>query len=1014
MATPIRRGPLVLCASLPLVFALLAAGAPTAWAQARHTRADDFIKASGTPWRVVGDPATGNPRFVYGGRYALFGPRSTPEQYAAAARALVDRHAELFGFSGSSLVLLDVKRLPLSRLGTSDKVVALFQQVEDGIPVLEGTVSVLFDERSGDAIAVDTQGAPGASTVRLLPRSSGSDAIGAAQSAFAARYGFTATEVGAVEAVIATPTSRFGLESPLRERGPVLAYRIELGAFGRFDAAGVPAEAEAVVSAEGDLTVFRLEPTAFAAIGGTIKGNVNTGVEPNTSSNQEQPTLAEVYVRDAATNAIVATGNASGAFSIADDTAFNGYVELAGPRVKVTNKAGANARIDLAFGPGSNTTIVFNPSLAEFTTAEVAAFHWATKFRDWVKSVDPSETKMDSQVKSNVNLNDTCNAYFSGGIGGGSVNFFHAGGGCTNTAYKSVCHHEEGHLANAKYNGGVSGAFHEGNADAWAYHISDDPCLYNFGGGGCLRNGEQTAVKKCAIDGDESCHGGEPHEEGQAIASAMWAVRKNLKASLGVAAGGAAASDLFLSWMQAFDDRQILNVINDHFIALDDDDGNLFNYTPHFATINSGFQAYNWPALVIPDLTISLVSSPEMNGYKTPNQPVTITADANSNFGVLTGIELRYSIDGGTNYIPVAMAPTGVPKRYSAAIPGQGQGSRVRWYVRATGSVGGAVLTEPKGAPSDVRLYVNGYFQQLAGTDFEALTDDEGYTHVNLSGSNGDQWTRSDPSGSEESTDPKAAHSGARVWGTDLSITGSDGKYEPSSSGELRTPVLNFTGSSNVILQFRRWLAVEKGSSDQATVRVNGTTVWSNPTATNLIDTAWSLQEIDISALAANNPSVQISWRLAANGSTEFGGWNVDDVVIYRVDPPFPGYFETYADGCPGSYGVAPTLKGIGAPSSGNAVSLELKYGLPVGSGTLFLATAQGSYPLGGGCSWLLGGTLLAAQSMLFDFTGKLTIPAVIPPVSAAGDAYLQFLAVDPLSVNGEYTMSNGLHVHVE
>lgn len=981
----------------------------------RRTTATSLIAAAGNDGaaaRVVSDPVTGNPSFVYGVRVRLQSPPRTDSQYEASSRALVDQFPDLFGFVASELVLEEVKRLPLSRIGSSDKVAAIFRQEVDGIPVLESSVTFLYEAESGDLLAVDLQTVPGADAVASLPRSSGSEAIAAASAEFARRFGIGAVDVDAIEPVIIGPSTRFDAESTVPDRGPTLAYRIEL-ANRAVLADGAPADAEFIVSAEGDLTVFRFERLSHTAIGGTVRGNVNIGPEPNTSTNQEQPVLEFVHIKDATTNQIVATTDVNGAFSIPSDAPFSAYLELNGPYCLVTNKQGVNARLDVAMsGPGTFNPL-FNPTKAEFTTAEVSAFYWTNKFRDWLISVDPAETKFDFPVKANVNIADTCNAYFSGS----SINFFAAGGGCTNTSYRAVCHHEQGHFANEKFNGAVSGAFHEGVADAWAYYISDDPCLTSFGGGGCLRNGEQTSVKKCPNDGDESCHGGAVHTEGQAIASALWTVRKNMKTQFGVGPGGAAASALFVAWFQAFNDRKIQNVVQDHWVALDDDNGSLVDFTPHFTAITSGFSSYSWPPYVIPDLDIEIVSAPASNGSAAPGAPVTITADLTSLMGSVVARELRYSTNNGANWTTLTMNPTGPANRYAATIPAQTQGQRVRWYIRSTSSFNGNVKTYPVNGGANANVYAVGFLYELASWSFDGFTD-EGFTHVNLSGSNGDQWQRANPAfpGSLEPTDPDFAYSGKSIWGTDLSIDGSsDGKYEPNSSGELRTPVLNLTGSTNVILQFRRQLAVQSFSSDQATVRVNGTTVWQNVSGSTTNDGGWTLQEIDISALAANNPSVQISWRILANGSTEFGGWNIDDVVIYRVDPPYPGFFETYGEGCIGSWGFAPTLTGKGPPSPGQTVTLKLAGALPLNQALLFGGTGQGNLPLSSDCTFYLSGLLFLQGLPIFcgiDGTQSLTFQ--IPPNSVTGDAYLQFFAIDPGGLNDQYTVSNGLRVHVE
>lgn len=979
-----------------------------------RTTAARFVEAGsgGGEFRVVAEPVTGNPAFLYGSRVQLTPAPRTFGDMERAARNIVIQYPELFGVDENELVLDSVTPLELSSIGSSDKVAVVMHQVADGLPVLESTFTFLFEARSGDLIAVDMNGVPGASRVDTTPRSSGSQAIAAAREEFGRRFGIDAPEVRSIEAAIVGPSARFDHSTTLPDRGPSLVYRVVI-ANPAVLVEGAPADAEVIVSASGDLAVLRFERQSYTAIGGTVRGNVNVGPEPNSSTNQEQPSLEFLLVKDASSGSTLATTDANGVYSIPSDTPVNAYFELTGPFATVINQQGNNARVDLPLSGPGNIDVLFNPTKAEFTSAEVAAFYWVNEFRDWLKSVDPAETKMDFPVKANVNLGSTCNAYFSGN----SINFFAAGGGCTNTSYRSVCHHEEGHYANEKFNGAVSGAFHEGVADAWAYYISDDPCLQQFSlSPGCLRSGEQTSVKKCPNDGDESCHGGEVHNEGNAIASALWAVRKNMKNQFGAGPGSAAANALFIRWFQAFNDRKILNVIRDHWIALDDDNASLADLTPHFTAIKTGFETYSWPTYVIPDLSISIVSAPVSNGSITPGVAPLVTADFASLMGSVVTRELRYSTDGGTNWTTVAMTATATPGRYTATLPAQTQGKRVRWYLRSVGTFNGNVMTYPTNAPADANLYVAGFLYELGAFSFDSLSD-EGFTHVNLTGTNGDQWQRSNPAApaTTEPTDPDLSYSPNAIFGTDLSVGGGDGKYEPSSSGELRTPTFDFTGSSNVILQFRRQLAVDRFTNDQATVRVNGTIVWQNSSTAATIDTGWTLQEIDISALAANNPSVQISWRILANGSTEYGGWNIDDVVIYRVDPPYPGYFETYGEGCIGSWGVAPTLTGKGPPSPGQTITIKMSGGLPFNQVMLFAATGQGFAPLPGECTWYLSGTILVGGlPIIVGLDGKQSLSFALPSGPANGDVYLQHFAIDPGGLNDQYTASNGLRIHIE
>jgi hypothetical protein len=60
-----------------------------------------------------------------------------------------------------------------------------------------------------------------------------------------------------------------------------------------------------------------------------------------------------------------------------------------------------------------------------------------------------------------------------------------------------------------------------------------------------------------------------------------------------------------VSWFQAFNDMQIKTIIEEHWLVLDDNDGNIYNGTPHFAQIDGGFKDQGFPGYVPPLFTIA-------------------------------------------------------------------------------------------------------------------------------------------------------------------------------------------------------------------------------------------------------------------------------------------------------------------------------------------------------------------------------------------------------------------------
>ena len=864
----------------------------------------------------------------------------------------------------------------------------VFDQVVEGIEVRGAAVTILFDAATGDVLALDTSGVPFAQDVSLVPGSSASEAIAAAEAAYAAEFGVDAARVDAVDVSIVGASPFYGLKNPLNDRGPTLAYVIELSTPGYFTAQRLPAQGEVQISAEGDLTVFSVAPTAFH-IDGQVNGNVNTGQEPNNANNQENPPLQNLWVRqNGANGAIIATTDANGLYDTGTSGPTNLFFELRGPYVNVINEGGADSTVTLSGATGSNNDAQFNPTKTEFPSAEVAGFYWVNSLREWIVAVDPNDDTMDFSVQTEVNKNDLlCNAYFDGN----SINLERAGSGCLNTGYSDVIVHEEGHYCNAVYQGSnIAGAFHEGNADNYAYYHNDDPCLSHFnGGGGCLRSALQQNVFKCPTDGDMSCNGGASHTEGQALASACWSVRTRLGTTHGAAVGDAISDALFSAWMNAYNDKSIVNVIMDHWVALDDDDGNLSNGTPNLADIQNGFADYGWPAPA--DIAIAVTGAPATNAEIAHLAPVAVTADITSALGSITTVRVFYSVDGGA-FTSAPMAPTGNPDEFAGQIPGVASPASVRWYVTAA-----STTPNNEGGVDDADLYHVGELVVLQSYDFDGAGD-QGWTHVSLGGSNGDQWHRADPAGSNEATDPDAAFSPNNVWGTDLSVPGWDGKYEPNSSGELRSPSFDLSGSSAVRLQYRRWLTVEHSGFDQADIRVNGSLVYQNPNGTNLIDTDWVLHDLDITAQAANNASVQVAYRMTSDGGTEFGGWNIDDFMLYRVDPAScPNAITKSGTAEVGSHGNTALIDAAnGDPQVGNnAWAVTVTGVLPNSFGVLFAGDGLNTNSVPWGDIYPSGPNFTRTVTFS-DGAGDASITVPVVPAMAGTTRHFQYAFRDP------------------
>jgi MYXO-CTERM domain-containing protein len=131
--------------------------------------------------------------------------------------------------------------------------------------------------------------------------------------------------------------------------------------------------------------------------------------------------------------------------------------------------------------------------------------------------------------------------------------------------------------------------------------------------------------------------------------------------------------------------------------------------------------------------------------------------------------------------------------------------------------------------------------------------------------------------------DPTSGHTGTSVYGYAL-----QGDYE-NALGEtsLTSTAIDCSHMSKVSLRFWRWLNVQDGQHDHASVRVSNdgaswTTVWENTDA--VADSAWQSVEIDIAAIADGQPTVYLRWTMGAtDGTVSASGWNIDDVALWGL-----------------------------------------------------------------------------------------------------------------------------------
>jgi C1A family cysteine protease len=166
--------------------------------------------------------------------------------------------------------------------------------------------------------------------------------------------------------------------------------------------------------------------------------------------------------------------------------------------------------------------------------------------------------------------------------------------------------------------------------------------------------------------------------------------------------------------------------------------------------------------------------------------------------------------------------------------------------------------------------------------DFEGDSDEGWTTWANRR----DHWTRGKHADdSSPFFDPTLPYSGSHLWGQRLITTG---KYPGNHSTYLLSPRFDVSDYDQLYLRFKRWLTVEKGIYDQATILVNDKTAWENPQNNHLLDSAWQDIYLNLSEFIGEDGHLQIAFTLDTDAALEFGGWNIDDLeILTPIDQAF-------------------------------------------------------------------------------------------------------------------------------
>lgn len=220
----------------------------------------------------------------------------------------------------------------------------------------------------------------------------------------------------------------------------------------------VSARGDAKVVHREDLVYLEAQEATSAAATGTVTGNVlGLGKSP---LDPPSPKLAIQDYLGSSGGGPKSITDRDGVYTVSGTI----NTKLIGPFAVIENKAGAALT---ATKSGNN--LFFNAK-TEAEMAQVSAFYWVNFAHEFARPFLPASPTLLVNNPVRVNINQTCNAFWS--TGDHSLNFFKAGGGCVNSAFCDVACHEFGHGIDAEFGGIRDGGYSEGFGDSVAILIT--------------------------------------------------------------------------------------------------------------------------------------------------------------------------------------------------------------------------------------------------------------------------------------------------------------------------------------------------------------------------------------------------------------------------------------------------------------------------------------------------------------------------------------------------------------
>ena len=622
---------------------------------------------------------------------------------------------------------------------------------------------------------------------------------------------------------------------------------------------------------------------AGGGVTGNVSGLASEGVATAECEDEVSTPLPYLHVT---AGAITTDTDANGDFTI------NGIfgpitvsATLNGVWFEIFDAQAAIAEESAPGNPPSIVDLLFNSANNdEFIRAQVNAYVESNRVRDTAIGANPAyPTLMNQDFPATVNRTDgfcPSNAWYDPGEE--SINFCASNGSSNpNTAWSSVVHHEYGHhLVNA--GGSGQGQYGEGMGDVMSTIILDSNRLGAGWAGNCsgeLRNADNDIQYPCT---------GAIHFCGQLISGCVWETRNEL-ISTEPAAYTQILADLAVNAILVHSGSSITPAITIDWLTLDDDDSDIFNGTPHYDEIATGFGEHNMDA---PALALL--------GFEFPDGlPTELDPDGGDivrmNVSGITGTPVentgRLFVDTGSGPVEIVMTQT-APNEYEGAFPAAECATFVQYHFAA----------EAQGEGTEQFPYDGSDLNALSGFGVIGLFDDDFESDLGWSVTSNvsdGAWERAVPAGGGDRGDPPTDADGSgQCYVTDNADGNSD---VDGGTTTLTSPIMDASGG-NTIISYYRWYSNTAGDSPMADIfeveiSDDGGASWMELETVGPggpeVDGDWFLKQFDLDEVAGFEPNDQFRIRFSASdlgaGSVVEAG--VDGVTLSQIDCDDPGVF---------------------------------------------------------------------------------------------------------------------------